>query len=30
MAAGSGRAVGRLVCGEPEELPLAPYRFDRF
>jgi D-amino-acid dehydrogenase len=30
MAAGSGRALGRLVCGEPEELPLEPYRLDRF
>jgi D-amino-acid dehydrogenase len=30
MAAGSGRAVARLVCGGEPELPLRPYRLDRF
>jgi D-amino-acid dehydrogenase len=30
MAAGSGRAVARLVCGGEPELPLEPYRLDRF
>ena len=30
MAAGSGRAVARLVCGGQPELPLQPYRLDRF
>ena len=30
MAAGSGRAVARLVCGGEPELPLQPYRLERF
>ena len=30
MAAGSGRAVARLVCGREPELPLRPYGLDRF